>query len=109
MCRSSDCNALLDCIDIMDPKDCCCSCFPPPSNGNDSVDICNGFRKNGLELFLVSVGRSEDAGLLLLLLLLSMSEEPMDADLLRRVILVSSMMLASLRALRILLSLDEDP
>ena len=89
----------------MDPKDCC----PPPSNGNDSVDICNGFRKNGLELFLVSVGRSEDAGLLLLLLLLSMSEEPMDADLLRRVILVSSMMLASLRALRILLSLDEDP
>ena len=105
MCRSSDCNALLDCIDIMDPKDCC----PPPSNGNDSVDICNGFRKNGLELFLVSVGRSEDAGLLLLLLLLSMSEEPMDADLLRRVILVSSMMLASLRALRILLSLDEDP
>ena len=105
MCRSSDCNALLDCIDIMDPKDCC----PPPSNGNDSVDICNGFRKNGLELFLVSVGRSEDAGLLLLLLLLSMSEEPMDADLLRRVILVSSMVLASLRALRILLSLDEDP
>ena len=105
MCRSSDCNALLDCIDIMDPKDFC----PPPSNGNDSVDICNGFRKNGLELFLVSVGRSEDAGLLLLLLLLSMSEEPMDADLLRRVILVSSMMLASLRALRILLSLDEDP
>ena len=97
MCRSSDCNALLDCID------------PPPSNGNDSVDICNGFRKNGFELFLVSVGRSEDAGLLLLLLLVSMSEEPMDADLLRRVILVSSMMLASLRALRILLSLDEDP
>ena len=92
----------------MDPKDCC-FCFPPPSNGNDSVDICNGFRKNGFELFLVSVGRSEDAGLLLLLLLLSMSEEPMDADLLRRVILVSSMMLASLRALRILLSLDEDP
>ena len=90
----------------MDPKDCCCF---PPSNGNDSVDICNGFRKNGFELFLVSVGRSEDAGLLLLLLLLSMSEEPMDADLLRRVILVSSMMLASLRALRILLSLDEDP
>ena len=91
----------------MDPKDCCCC--PPPSNGNDSVDICNGLRKNGFELFLVSVGRSEDAGLLLLLLLLSMSEEPMDADLLRRVILVSSMMLASLRALRILLSLEEDP
>ena len=91
----------------MDPKDCCFS--PPPSNGNDSVDICNGFRKNGFELFLVSVGRSEDAGLLLLLLLLSMSEEPMDADLLRRVILVSSMILASLRALRILLSLEEDP
>ena len=92
----------------MDPKDCC-FCSPPPRNGNDSVDICNGLRKNGFELFLVSVGRSEDAGLLLLLLLLSMSEEPMDADLLRRVILVSSMMLASLRALRILLSLDEDP
>eukprot|EP00956_Cyclotella_meneghiniana_P033484 scaffold96529_cov78-Cyclotella_meneghiniana.AAC.14 len=96
---SFSCDALYDCIESIDPKDC-----RPPSNGNDSDDICNGFRKNGLEFFLAS-GRIKEDGLLPLP---SRGDEPIDADLRRLLVLWSSSELLAFRAWSILLSTDVD-
>ena len=85
-------------MESIDPKDC-----RPPSNGNDSDDICNGLRKNGLEFFLAS-GRIEEDGLLP-----SRGDEPMDADLRRELVLWPSSVLLAFLALSILLSPDVDP
>ena len=94
----SSCDALCDCMESIDPKDC-----RPPSNGNDSDDICSGLRKNGLEFFLAS-GRIEEDGLLP-----SRGDEPMDADLRRELVLWPSSVLLAFLALSILLSPDVDP